>query len=227
MPKKDREPSLYSYIGTYDFGFAPNIYGFSLEHVSLPWLTLAACKPTIRAGAKPGDWVVCLTPKHYWEGDRIKMIFAMRISQAMSFKEYWKEPSFMDKRPDFSTDDRRKWVGDNFYEPVGNEKYFQYLSVHSNSDGTENLFKKARDLRGRKVLVSKPDSFFYYGKNSPLLPLSLGILAVGRNCRRLGREEVSMFERSAQKYLQTPGVHGEPYSFDRWTETVAHFRNLV
>ena len=75
---------LYSYIVARDFGFAPNpFYGFC---------TLATCKPQIRKSAEIGDWIIGTGSKS--KGRDGHIVYAMRVTEAMSFDEYWTDSRF-------------------------------------------------------------------------------------------------------------------------------------
>ena len=75
---------LYSYIVARDYGFAPNpFYGFC---------TLATCKPRIRKKAEVGDWVIGTGSKS--KGRDGHLVYAMRVTETMSFDEYWADSRF-------------------------------------------------------------------------------------------------------------------------------------
>src|SRR5580704_1500930 len=89
LPVKPRMSKVYIYVVDRDFGFAPNpFHGYC---------TLATCKPQIRARAQLGDWVIGMG------GARLKAtgrcVFAMRITETLSFNDYWFRPEHLDKRP--------------------------------------------------------------------------------------------------------------------------------
>jgi hypothetical protein len=85
----DMAGRVYIYVVAGDFGFAPNpFHGFC---------TLATCKPRIRATAKLGDWIVGMGGADLNAVGRC--IYAMRVSKALNFNEYWKMPEYRCKRP--------------------------------------------------------------------------------------------------------------------------------
>src|SRR5712692_3617380 len=95
---------LYMYVVDRDFGFAPNpFHGYC---------TLATCKPSIRARAQVGDWVVGMG------GARLKAtvqgVFAMVVDETLTFNGYWSNPVYLDKRP-VRNGSSRMMVGDNIY----------------------------------------------------------------------------------------------------------------
>ena len=83
---------LYSYVVATDCGFAPNpFYDFC---------TLATCKPDIRERATVGDWVIGTGSGAKEKQRNGYLVFAMRVTETMSFDEYWKDIRFCNKRPD-------------------------------------------------------------------------------------------------------------------------------
>ena len=144
-------PTLFSYVVDHDDGFAPNpFHGFC---------TLACCKPRIRSKAQVGDYVI----GHAGKGDGYRVIYAMEVTDKMTFHEYWCDPLFRVKRPDVDAGGE-KALGDNIYHWDGQE-YRQEPSRHSNSDGTENMKNKHHDTKDDAVLIS--NKFTYWGGQSP------------------------------------------------------------
>jgi hypothetical protein len=154
-------PKVYIYVVARDFGFAPNpFHGVC---------TLATCKPAIRRTASVGDWIVGMA------GTKLKAVgrcvFAMRVTETMSFDRYWHAQAFFDKRP-VRNGSRRMMIGDNIYsrDPSDGE-WRQADSHHSNPDGSLNEHNLARDTSTDRVLVSK--FFFYFGSSAPILPAQM------------------------------------------------------
>ena len=154
---------LYSYIVARDFGFAPNpFYGFC---------TLATCKPKIRKTATIDDWVIGTGSKANQRDGYL--VYAMRVTETMSFNNYWQNPRFRDKRPDMYAS-RKKAFGDNIYYkgPVPNE-WCQIDSHHSHGNGTMNYKNVCNDTQADRVLVS--DDFIYWGATGPKLSMFCGV----------------------------------------------------
>ena len=153
-------PKLYSYVVARDFGFAPNpFHGFC---------TLAACKPEIRRTAQVGDWIVGTGSKKHKRDAHV--VFAMRVTEKMTFNEYWRDLRFREKRPDLHVSIRNAF-GDNIYhrnDATG--KWIQANSHHSLEDGTPNCRNIDHDTRVDRVLVS--DDFVYWGGHGPDIPIS-------------------------------------------------------
>ena len=150
---------LYSYVVARDFGFAPNpFYGFC---------TLATCKPKIRKTASVSDWVIGTGSKTNQRNGYL--VYAMRVTETMSFNDYWQDPRFRNKRPDMYAS-RKKAFGDNIYykDPVSDE-WCQIDSHHSHCDGTPNYKNVCNDTQVDRVLIS--NDFIYWGATGPELPM--------------------------------------------------------
>jgi hypothetical protein len=146
------------YVVARDFGFAPNPFHGTC--------TLATCKPGIRSTAQVGDWVVGMG------GGRLRAtgrcIFAMQVSDKITFEEYWSSPIYLDKKP-VRNGSSKMLVGDNIYhrEPKS-QKWQQADSHHSHPDGSPNLENLGRDTKCDKVLISR--HFWYFGNTAPKVP---------------------------------------------------------
>ena len=151
-------PKLYSYVVKRDYGFAPNpFYGFC---------TLATCKPEIRKRAKVDDWIIGTGSKSKNKHGHI--VFAMRVTEAMSFEEYWQDLRFHSKRPVLRSSLKRAY-GDNIYSRDSNtNRWRQSDSHHALFDGTENPKNINHDTKANRVLAS--DDFVYWGGSGPELP---------------------------------------------------------
>ena len=159
--------TLFAYVMTDDSGFAPNPYhGFC---------TLARCMPSTRSVAEVGDYVVGLAGKRLRErlgkGGEWRIIYAMQVTEKMTFEEYWLDQRFRAKRPDESADDE-KALGDN--------------DISLNTPG-------------KHVLISGAGRFTYWGKKAPTVPPNLGFLvppfipyAIGHR-RKFSKDEVEAF----------------------------------
>lgn len=149
--------TLYSYVITRDYGFAPNpFHGVC---------TLATCKPVIRRVAKVGDWVIGTGSARYHRTGQL--ICAMRVSETMSFEAYWADPRFLIKRPDL-TASRMRAYGDNIYSRDADDRWVQLDSHHSLPGGAINQANVKDDTQTNRVLVAT--EFWYYGADAPALP---------------------------------------------------------
>jgi hypothetical protein len=158
---------LFSYIITHDTGFAPNPF--------FGYCTLANCKPVIRRTAKIGDWIVGISAN----ASGNKIIYAMKVQEILSYKEYFENKKFRCKKPDFSSGSTVRKLGDNIYQPLPSGGFKQLQSMHSEQQcGQEDFKRKAHDLSGKNVLISK--EFIYFGKNAIPVPRKFSKLKVGR-----------------------------------------------
>lgn len=153
--------NLFIYVVARDFGFAPNPFH--------RMCTLATCKPKIRTKAQVGDWVIGVG------GSRLKAtgrcIFAMKVTDKITFNEYWNNPAFADKKP-VRNGSQKMMVGDNIYfcDPA-TKSWAQLDSHHSFADGSVNPDNLKRDTSSENVLISR--HFYYFGLTAPIIPSHL------------------------------------------------------
>ena len=149
---------LYSYKVRRDFGFAPNpFHGVC---------TLATCKPKIREYCQVGDWVIGTGSNE--ERRSGHLIYVMRVSEAMSFEDYWADPRFLRKRPNLRGSLKQAF-GDNIYFRSSEGAPWQQLpSHHSLPGGHANPANIEPDTRVNRVLVA--DKFVYWGNQAPMIP---------------------------------------------------------
>ena len=154
---------LYSYIVARDYGFAPNpFYGFC---------TLATCKPQIRKKAEIGDWIIGTGSKS--KGRDGRLVYAMRVTEAMSFDDYWADSRFLRKRPDMHAS-VKKAFGDNiYYRDSDTSPWRQLDSHHSHVNGTQNNRNVRNDTQVNRMLVS--NDFIYWGGSGPEVPTFRGV----------------------------------------------------
>lgn len=142
---------LYAYAITRDFGFAPNPFHGSC--------TLATCKPRIRKSAKIGDWILGVGGANLKSVQK-KCILLMKVTEKISFNDYWKDTRFYIKKP-VRNGTRVQLLGDNIYHQNENNEWIQEDSHHSNADGSFNMTNLERDTRTDQVLIS--GHFYYFG----------------------------------------------------------------
>lgn len=154
-------PRLHSYVVARDYGFAPNpFYGFC---------TLATCKPVIRRIAQVGDWVIGTGSRKHGRDENI--VYAMRVTEVMSFDQYWNAPRFQSKKPNLRGS-KKQAFGDNIYHrDIKTKRWRQEDSHHSHPDGTPNRENIINDTKNNRVLLS--DDFVYWGGDGPILPKKL------------------------------------------------------
>lgn len=198
---------LYSYIVTRDFGFAPNpFHGYC---------TLATCKPKIRRNADIGDIVVGIGSAAKGSSYKNRLIYAMIVSEKMTFDEYWNCERFKCKRP-FMNGSKKKMYGDNIYH-ISKEtgQFIQEDSHHSLEHGVTNTLNYSKDLSGKYVLIA--EEFWYWGGSAIELPGEFLCLA---NVRRshivkteLSNPKLVRSFLSWLKSLKNTGYIGAPQKF--------------
>jgi hypothetical protein len=154
---------IYSYVVRYDSGFAPNpFYGHC---------TLATCKPDIRRAAKIGDWVIGSASNARGIRRGGNMVYAMRVTEAMTFDTYSRDTRFEAKKP-FRRGSRKQSCGDNiYYRDTPESDWHQRDSFHSTEEGRLHALHVARDTGVNRVLIS--EDFIYFGGTGPAFPEDL------------------------------------------------------
>lgn len=149
---------LHSYVVARDYGFAPNpFFGFC---------TLATCKPRLRRVAQVDDWIVGTGSKKH--GREHSVVFAMRVTDTLTFNQYWSAGRFQSKKPNLRGS-KKQAFGDNIYrKDRGTDRWHQANSHHSLEDGSPNPTNVAADTATDRVLVS--DDFVYWGGSGPEVP---------------------------------------------------------
>lgn len=192
--------ALYSYVLASDTGFAPNVKG--------GYCTLACCKPRIRSKSytSVGDWVIGTNTKEY---NRRELMYAMRVSETLTFDEFYHNERFECKRPE--------------NDPLGDNIYFRDDSgefVHDpKSDRHTSNNKKADDTQTDRVLVSS--LFWYFGENSPEMPLEFqeDFIKEGPGCTKVeDKHKLRDFVRWLESNYRV-GVHGSPRDKSGKSET--------
>lgn len=147
-----------SYIVARDYGFAPNPFG--------KYCTLACCKQKIRQHINVGDWVFGTGSKQ--KNADGKLVFAMYVTEKLTFQEYWDDSRFEYKKP-IMNGSLMQMYGDNIYH-FDNEsgEWMQKNSHHSLPNGTVNGHNLERDLSGKYVLIS--EHFYYFRKSAVEIP---------------------------------------------------------
>lgn len=197
--KTGETPQVLSYVVASDTGFAPNIDGGVC--------TLAVCKPIVRKFARPGDFIVGLTAAERSDGNKKRVVYFMEVEETISFDNYFNDRRFKRKHPPEELSLAIISLADNIYEPQG-AGFLQLPSRHSKPDGSEDLYHKTKDLKGKSVLVSA--RFSYFGDEAAEINENLEkVLHVRRGHRSLysprQRENIIEFLEELE-----PGIHGKP-----------------
>lgn len=191
---------LFSYRVEHDFGLAPNPFGGTIS--------FAVCRGDIRSNKfmQIGDWLVgtgSVSMKN--EG---RLIYAMKVEEIISFDEYWNDPRFQYKKP-YLKGTLVQMYGDNFYHTV-DERMVQEPSAHSNPDLEQRIKLYNKDVKGKRVLLSK--TFYYFGDNCPLIPTELQtICSSGRayKYKKITEEQIKSFVSWLESNYNV-GIHGDP-----------------
>lgn len=190
--------TLYSYVVARDYGFAPNPF-FGV-------CTLATCKPIIRRLAKVGDWIVGTGSKRY--GLEGYLVFAMKVSETLTYDEYWRDPRFRQKRPNLNGSLKQAF-GDNIYHRnLNTGKWIQENSHHSLADGRPNRANVQHDTQTSRVLVGT--QFIYWGGAGPKIPARFRRAGDHDACAHRGHKSnfpVAIVE-SFVAWIQSLGVNG-------------------
>ncbi len=197
---------VFAYILAHDGGFAPNpFHGV---------LTLACCKPAIRRTARPGDWVIGITPKRLGH----RLAYAMQVAEVLPMADYFDAPRFAAKKPDWSgRRGRMARCGDNCYRLLADGQYEVLPSAHNPRNESVTV-RANRDLRGRNVLVAK--RYVYHGGDAAAIPAELAFMIPGRGHRaRFTETQVEAIERFVSGLPQ--GVQAPPRE---WPEGDASWR---
>ncbi|MCW2750504.1 MAG: hypothetical protein JWR83_1614 [Aeromicrobium sp.] len=147
---------VLSYVVKRDYGFAPNPFQGRC--------TLATCISPVRRAANVGDLVIGTGTAT--EGLAGKIVYAMEVSEALTFNEYWDDLRYASKRP-ITNGSRKQQYGDNIYHRVDDE-WLQADSHHSLPDGSLNPKNVRSDTAVDRVLVA--DRFTYWGGDGPAIP---------------------------------------------------------
>ncbi len=148
---------IFSYVVARDYGFAPNpFYGIC---------TLATCKPLIRKGASFDDWIVGTgSASQQRQG---YLVYAMRVTETMTFNDYWNDERFRQKRPNLRGS-KKQAFGDNIYFKEERGQWRQQDSHHSYKGGVPNQHNIKNDTQADRVLLST--DYAYWGGSGPRIP---------------------------------------------------------
>jgi hypothetical protein len=168
--------------------------------------------------AQLGDWVVGTGPKT--RGREKHIVYAMRVTSAMTFEQYWMELRFQNKKPNLRGS-KKQAFGDNIYHRSGNSKVWcQLNSHHSLHDGTANPSNVIADTATNRILIS--DDFVYWGGVGPKLPskfLKFGPqqfnICAGRNHKNNFSDEFVRELIDWVRELGETGYIGEPSDWKR------------
>ena len=180
--RSDDAPRIYRYVLMYDGGMAPN------PRDGL--VTLATCKPQIRATARKGDWVIGNFPSP----NNDVVAWAGKVGEVRGIVEYAEQyPERDDALHEYSKTRRiRRIEGKHtWYHPGADEQ--------------------RKDKCGH-VLVFERKHSWYCGENGRQIPPAIGHLIVHGQGHRLTSRQDGDLEALIRwlKEQGPPGIHGEP-----------------
>ena len=95
----------------------------------------------------------------------------MRVTDAISFDEYWNDDRFQNKKPELGKS-AKHFFGDNiYYDVIEGKSAIQVNSHHSLANGATNHLNLNRDIGSNRVLLS--DDYIYFGKDARKPPKDL------------------------------------------------------
>lgn len=197
--------NYFSYKLDHDFGLAPNPFG--------GYCTLAVCKSDIRKNKRLniGDWIIGIGSKKLRALNHL--IYAMQVSEKLTFDEYWNDPRFQYKKP-IINGSLVMMYGDNIYHTdKKTHEWIQEDSAHSLASGTVNKDHLQSDTSGEKVIIG--ELFYYFGDMAVPIPIEFEeVCTKGRAAK-----SISIPIETADKFikwLQTnyaAGIHGDPINW--------------
>jgi len=204
---------LFIYPISRDLGFAPNpFHGVC---------TLATCKPKIRKNAKINDWVMGIAGKNIKEKQH-QCIFLMKVTDVLTFDEYWNDPRFSLKKP-IRNGSMVQMLGDNIYHRDHNGNWIQEDSHHSKPSGEVNHINLHRDTGSTEnVLVS--NLYIYFGQESK--PVDLEKLNYGRirNYRKIQINQNQYAQKLILDFLKNKNIINtivdDPFHFELFDRRV-------
>lgn len=155
----------------------------------------------IRKAAALGDWVVGTGSKGY--GLQGRLVYAMKISETLSYDEYWGDPRYRNKRANLRGSLKQAY-GDNIYrQNRSTGRWVQANSHHSNQDGTPNAANVAHDTQAPRVLMGT--DFVYWGRSGPKIPRQFRKVCAHRGHKCSFSQE---FVTSFVAWIRSLGSHG-------------------
>ncbi len=201
------------YKMTHDSGFAPNpFHGV---------LTLATCKPKVRAGRRAGDWVAGFASKALVNNaarrglkiQRDGLVYLMQIREVLPLHAYFEDRRFAAKQPPRESSDPVALCGDNIYYRDDRGQYEQLENRnHPRTD-------MPHDTAGVNALVA--GRFYYFGRKC-FVPdggwaATMGTpLSTGRTFRCPEDFAENLLRYFAEKRI-AEGMHAAPALMDEGT----------
>ena len=112
-----------------------------------------------------GDWIIGTGSKK--KDRKGYLVYAMRITENMTFNEYWEDERFQRKKPNLRGS-KKQAFGDNIYFKDEAGQWHQQDSHHSYPCGVPNVRNIRNDTQTDRVLLSK--DYAYWGGLGPEIP---------------------------------------------------------
>jgi len=153
--------------------------------------------------AQKGDWFIGVTPVA--KGNRL--VYAMRVSEVLSFESYHDDPRFEQKKPNVKGTWRER-CGDNMYYRDEAGEWRQHRSLYH-----RKLKEIEKDLKRPYVFTA--EHFYYFGDKAVDIPFQYESLIWRRQGCKCNHdaEIVEGFLNWLGKNF-SPGVHGNPTDRD-------------
>ncbi|QMI49796.1 hypothetical protein [Burkholderia sp. MBR-1] len=144
------------YKMTHDSGFAPNpFHGV---------LTLATCKPKVRACRRVGEWVAGFASKDLVDRaarrgvsiPRDGLVYLMQVREVLPLHAYFEDSRFAVKQPPRESSNTIALCGDNIYYYDHRGQYEQLENRHHTRADV------SRDTSGVNALIA--ERFYYFGR---------------------------------------------------------------
>ena len=113
-----------------------------------------------------GDWVIGTGSSG--RDRKGQLVYAMRISETMTFDDYWWDERFKRKQPNMKGSSKQAF-GDNIYHRDENGRWQQQDSHHSYENGLLNHHNIDHDTSADRVLIGA--DYMYWGGFGPMIPL--------------------------------------------------------
>jgi len=162
-----------------------------------------------------GNWIFGLGSNKL--GNENHLIYAMEVSEKITYEEYWDDPRFLYKKPT-QNGGLKKIHGDNIYYKKY-DVWNQLPSLHSKSNGECNSKHLNKDISGKYVLIST--NFYYFGENAILIPDEFKLI-IGKNKRGFSGPKIPFDCGEAFiTYLKSNykrGVMGDPINWREYNQ---------
>jgi hypothetical protein len=143
-----------------------------------------------------------------------RLIYWMRVEEALSFDEYWHDPRFVNKKPQIPGP-KIKMVGDRTYrhEPPQTDWSFETSMHYIAAAGQSEDGHVFRDTKVDRILISR--CFTYWGNSGPELPAHLVSLFPNPRGQKCRHDSQRLFELHQFIGVDKPqSVVGDPADWD-------------